>query len=166
MGFFSTGTKTRLQILFTFVLALALMSLHVPSLVKWIYPQWLIIVVLYWAFATPHLVNVGVACMIGFLLDFMYNAPVGENAVALITATYFIIFFSKQIKLFIFWKKVAAIFGLMIWCKLLPLLLQICLDKYFISWSALGQAVASTLVWLFIEWWFNYKRRSYFEIYY
>ncbi|MEI8054583.1 MAG: rod shape-determining protein MreD [bacterium] len=153
-------------ILSSFLVALVLMLVHLPSWSKWIYPEWLIVVVLYWAFAMPYRVNIGTAWLVGFLLDILYNVPVGGNALALVLAVYFIATFSSKINLLDFWKKAAVVFGLIVWCQLLPLLLSACLGKHFNFWPILSRSIMSTLVWLVVVLLFNYKRRSYFESYY
>ncbi|CAL7964307.1 Rod shape-determining protein MreD [Gammaproteobacteria bacterium] len=163
---FSKEIKIWLLILASFLAALALMLLRLPNWVEWIYPEWLVVVVLYWVFAMPYRVNVGVAWLVGFLLDILYNIPVGENALALVVAAYFTATFSRKISLLDFWKKAAVIFGLIVWCQLLPLLLSACLSKHISFWPIFSRAVMSTLVWLIIALLFNYKRRSYFESYY
>ena len=162
----STEIKICLLILASFLLALALMLLHLPNWVKWIYPEWLVVMVLYWVFIMPYRVNIGIAWLVGFLLDILYNTPVGENALALVLAAYFIIAFSRKINLLDFWKKAAVIFGLVVWCQLLPLLLSACLGKHFNFWPIFSRAIMSALLWLVIVLLFNYKRRSYFESYY
>ena len=166
MIFFPAKIKAWLLILSSFFVAFMFMFLNLPNWVEWICPQWLVVMVLFWAFTVPYRVNVGVAWVVGFLLDMLYNVPVGENALALVTATYFIILFSKKIKLLSFWKKTAVVFGLFIWCQLLPLLMQAFLGKHFVFWPIFSRAVISTLVWLLVELWFNYKKRLYFESYY
>lgn len=158
--------KIWLLILASFFVALALTFLRLPGWAEWIYPQWLVVMVLSWVFVMPYRVNVGIAWLVGFLLDILYNTPIGENALALVVAAYVIIMFGEEIKLLIFWKKAAIIFGLIVWCQLLPLLLQAYLGKYFNFWPILSRAIISAAMWLVIVQLFNYKRRSYFESYY
>jgi rod shape-determining protein MreD len=162
---FSKEIKIWFLILASFLMAAVLMLLHLPNWVKWIYPEWLVVVTLYWAFTMPYRVNVGIAWLVGFLLDILYNAPIGEHALALILAVYFLITFSRKINLLNFRKKAVVIFGLIVWCQLLPLLLSACLGKQFNFWPIFSRGLMSALVWLVMVLLFNYKRRSYFESY-
>jgi rod shape-determining protein MreD len=166
MVVFSTETKIWLIILSSFFGALMLMLLHLPNWVEWIYPQWLVLLVLYWSFTMPQRVNVGVAWLAGFFLDILYNAPIGEHALALVLAVFFITKFRGKIELLYFWKKAAVVFCLIIGCQLLPLLMQFCLGSRFYFWPIFSQAIISTLVWLIVESLFNYKRKLYLERYY
>lgn len=163
---FSKEMKLWFLILSSFLAAVMFTFLHLPNWAKWIYPEWLVVVVFYWAFAMPYRVNVGVAWLVGFLLDIVYNAPIGENALALVLAAYFIVTFGRRINLLSFWKKAAVIFGLFMWCQVLPLLLSAYLGKYLSFWPIFSRAIMSTLVWLAIVSLFNSRRRSYFESHY
>lgn len=163
---FSAEIKSWLLILTSFFVALVLMFLRLPSWSIWICPQWLGIVVLYWAWIMPQRVNVGVAWLVGVLLDFLYHTPVGENALALVLATYLIIKFREKFRLLYFWKKVLVLFSLIAWCQFLPFLMQVYLGEGTDFWPILTQGIVGTFVWLVIAVLFNRRRKLYFESYY
>ena len=165
MAVSSTELKIWLTISLSFFVALMLVFLHLPNWAEWVYPQWLVLVVLYWAFIMPQRVNVGIAWLIGFLLDILYNTPVGENASVLVLITYFIIKFGPTSRLLNFWKKAVISFGLIMLCQLLPLLMQVYLGGAFNFWPMLTRAIIGTLIWLLVVVSFNRQRKSYFESY-
>jgi rod shape-determining protein MreD len=167
MFLFSTETKDWLRIISSLFLAVVLMFLCVPSgISEWIYPPWLILVALYWIWFMPQRVSIGIAWLVGVLLDILYNVPVGEYALALVLAAYFIVKFSAKIESLGFWEKNAVVFGLITWCQLLPWLMQVFLGKYFNFWPIFSRAMVGALVWLIIVFWFNRQRKSHFENYY
>ncbi|EKE01957.1 MAG: hypothetical protein ACD_21C00015G0004 [uncultured bacterium] len=166
MSIFLTKTSSWSVIFVSFLVALIFTVLHLPSWIEWVYPEWLVITVLYWAFVMPQRVNVGIAWLVGVFLDMLYNAPIGEHALALVLVIYFVIKFGEKIRLLCFWKKAVVVFSLIISCQLLPALMQVYLGGRFCFWSILSRAIASTLIWLIIVLLFDYKRRLYFESYY
>jgi rod shape-determining protein MreD len=166
MATFSTQIKNWLLILIGFFTAFVLMFFRLPSWAEWICPQWLVLLLLYFAWAMPYRVNIGVAWIIGILLDLLYNVPVGEHALVLVLATYFVVRFSEKIESLDFWKKFFAIFGLIAGCQLLPGLMQIYLGVHFNFWPILSRSIMSAGVWLIIDLLFSKQRRIYFENYY
>lgn len=169
MVMISKEIKFLLLFLVSFFIAFSLVFLRIPDWSKLAYPQWLQVIILYWAFVMPNRINIGIACLAGFFLDIAYNTPIGENAFALIIATYFIIRFSREIKELFFWKKAIIIFGIITCCQILPVLLQICLDidKHADFCFVFSQSVTSTIVWLAIYLLFNnHKQKFHFEKHY
>lgn len=162
----TTTLKTWLLILSSFFVAILLVFVHLPSWAEWIYPQWLIVVLLYWVFTMPQRVNLGVAWVIGCLLDIFFGTPLGEHALTLVLITYFIIQWELKIKLLGFFEKSLIVFSLIVFSQLLPLLLQL----YFVGrpgdfWPILSRAFVSTLLWLFVILYFGNKGKINFENY-
>jgi rod shape-determining protein MreD len=163
---YSKELKIWLLVFFSFLGAFGLTLLHIPSFLELIYPQWLLIALLYWIFVMPYRVNVGIAWVVGFLLDLLYNAPVGENALILVMVSYIIILYGNKIKLLGLLQKIALMFVLVFCCQLLPLMLQMCFGGHFCFWPILGKTAASVVVLFFMDICFAYKEKFYFEKYY
>ena len=160
MNDFSPTIKIWIPILLSFLVSWLLMFLQLPARLEWLSPPWIVLVLLYWALMAPQYVNVGIACLIGFYLDIIYNVPIGENALMLVLMTYFIVKFRQKIIPLDVWKISIVIFGLMLLYQLLRFLTQIYLGEYFNIWSILGYAIVSALVWIpLASLLFNFQRK-------
>ncbi|HBY55844.1 MAG TPA: rod shape-determining protein MreD [Coxiellaceae bacterium] len=140
-------TKMWIPILLSFLVSWVLLFLQLPTWFEWLYPPLIVLVLLYWALTMPQYVNVGSALVVGIFLDILYNAPIGENAIALILMTYFVAEFRQKIIPLGFWKTSVVIFGLMLLYQSLRFLMQGYAGEYFNAWSILGYAIVSALVW-------------------
>lgn len=152
----------------SFFIALTLTFIDLPTWADWIYPEFLVIVLLYWIYTSCAYVNIGMAFLVGIALDIILDTPIGEHALVLILAAYFIIKFNSKIHLLDFEKRLALVFGLIFWCQFAPLLIQFCLGQSAFFWLSslkiLIKTLSSTLLWLVLPILLNRKKRINFEI--
>ena len=140
--------RAYLLILISIALALVLTFIRIPHHIAWLQPAWLIIIVLYWSLMAPQYINVGTAFFVGFMLDIMYNAPIGENCFALVLVCFLTTKFRHRIIPLGFWKSSLVIFGLALTYQLLKFLMQFFIGEYFNTWIILGGALTSALIWI------------------
>jgi rod shape-determining protein MreD len=127
-----------LVISFSFLLAFILTLLPMPEWASWARPAWVLLVLIYWNLTLPHEVNIGTAWFLGLLLDVLNNTLLGEHALAMAIASYFVVKMHARIKMFPLVQQ-----GLCVW--LLVLLYQ------FIIYSIQGfinEVPQSKLYWL------------------
>jgi rod shape-determining protein MreD len=70
--------------------ALVLALLPMPDWTIWWRPAWVLLVLIYWAMIAPAQVGVGVAWMIGLLVDVLSGTLLGEHALAYALVIYFV----------------------------------------------------------------------------
>lgn len=70
-------------IILSFVIALMLTVMPLPEWAEEIRPQWVVLVLIYWAMALPQRVSVGSGWVMGLLLDVVNDAVLGQHALAL-----------------------------------------------------------------------------------
>jgi rod shape-determining protein MreD len=75
-------------------------------------PDWLAMVLIYWALALPHRTNVGTAWVAGLLLDVLLGSTLGVRAMAMAITTYLAAFQFQKIRNFSLWQQ-ALIIGLL-----------------------------------------------------
>lgn len=80
------------------IIALMLTILPLPLWAAWFRPEWLVLVAIYWSIALPHRFNIGVAWLLGLLLDALSGTILGEHAFALMLVTYIAIKLHKRIR--------------------------------------------------------------------
>lgn len=77
-------------ILTSLFLAVVLALLPLPDWTTWYRPSWVVLVLIYWTINSPYRVNVGVAWVMGVLMDLLTGTLLGEHALAYTIVIYFV----------------------------------------------------------------------------
>lgn len=99
-------------ILFSLLLALIASIMPLPLSVDVFRPDWVLVVLLYWALALPNRVNVISAWLMGFLLDVLLGTVLGVHAAAMAIAVYIAADNYQKIRNFSVWQQ-ALIVGIL-----------------------------------------------------
>lgn len=70
-------------IIATLLAAAILAVLPLGRSLAWWRPEWLLLVLVYWAIALPHRVGLFTALVVGLVLDVMDGAPIGQHMLSL-----------------------------------------------------------------------------------
>lgn len=111
----------RLTILVTLCVAMLLMILPMPEWARPFRPQWVTLVLLYWAIALPHRVGVGSGFLAGIVLDVLTGTLLGQHALGLSIVIFIAIQLHQRIRVFPFWQQSLGILILLVIEHLLAL---------------------------------------------
>lgn len=75
---------------FTIILAFMLSLMHLPEWAADFRPNWVALVLIYWAMAIPDNVGVNMAWFAGLMLDISHGAIIGQHAIGLVLMIYII----------------------------------------------------------------------------
>jgi len=114
-------SEGRLVIIVTLCIALLLSMLPMPDWAQPYRPQWVTLVLLYWAIALPHRVGVGSGFVVGIVLDVLTGTLLGQNALGLSVVTFIAIQLHRRIRVFPFWQQSLGILMLLVIEHLLAL---------------------------------------------
>lgn len=113
-------------IILTIIVGLLLSELPLPASIAPYQPEWLILVLIYWAMALPERVGVGIAWFTGLLLDVLRDALLGQYALAFALTVFITLRLYQRIRNFPLRQQVISIFilmlihtGLVVWIKAL-----------------------------------------------
>ena len=81
---FQQGSHGYWLIVTSFLVAFVLAVLPLPQWLMWARPEWVALVLIYWAIALPHRVGILTALILGFMLDSLEGAVLGQNAFSLV----------------------------------------------------------------------------------
>lgn len=101
----------------TFLVGMILTIMPLPYWAIWFRPDWVLLVVIYWTLTCPDEIGVGIAWLVGLLLDILLASMLGEHALAFALVGYFCIKFHLRIHSLFFWRKTTAIFLLILLYK-------------------------------------------------
>ncbi|RUO41821.1 rod shape-determining protein MreD [Pseudidiomarina aestuarii] len=75
-------------LLLSYVVAMVLMVMPLPSMLEAWRPDWLSLLIIYWLLAIPHRVGVGTVLILGLLADILMGSVFGIYATALLIMAY------------------------------------------------------------------------------
>lgn len=116
-----SGGGGRLVIVTTLCIAMLLTILPMPEWARPFRPQWVTLVMLYWAIALPHRVGVGSGFVAGIILDVLTGTLLGQHALGLSVVTFVAIQLHQRIRVFPFWQQSLGILILLVMEHLLAL---------------------------------------------
>lgn len=80
---------SKLILLFTFIIAILLYILPLPYKFKWLMPNWLVLVLIYWIIFVPDIIGLSFTFMLGMLIDLLLGNLVGITSLSLMPVTFF-----------------------------------------------------------------------------
>lgn len=137
-------------LLSTLVIAFILTLLPLPMWADWFRPEWVPLVVIYWALMFPHHLSVGMAWVLGLLLDAVGGTLLGEQALALATIAYVAVKFQRRIRMFPLWQQSFAVLGLVALFQSIIFLIQGLIGELPTLWIYWLPSVISMLLWPWI----------------
>ena len=88
------------MILVSFIIALLLTTVPLPGALSDWRPAWVVMMLIYWCIVLPHRVGIGIAWLLGLILDVHTGALLGQNALGLSVIAYLTLRLHKQIRVF------------------------------------------------------------------
>jgi len=106
-------SSRRLPVIITFIVGLMLTVMPLADSVEPFRPDWLALVVIFWAMQLPRTWSVGSAWIIGIVLDVSYGTLLGQHALALCVIAFATVRFHLLMRVFPLSQLAATIFALL-----------------------------------------------------
>lgn len=84
----------------TLLAALALTMLPLPGVIEAFRPDWVLMLLIYWAMRMPHRYSVGTAWVVGIVLDVVQGTYLGQHALALSLVVFLTVKFHLLMRMF------------------------------------------------------------------
>ena len=97
----------------TIIIALMLEMFPLPDWAQWFRPDWVTLVLIYWAMAIPEQVGVTLAWIFGLLLDVTQGAILGQHAIGLVLVVYLVHLQYLRLRVFSLVQQAIVVFGLL-----------------------------------------------------
>lgn len=97
--------RSSLAIALTFITALWLSVMPMPSPLDLGRPMWLAMVVAYWVMALPHRVGLLTAWFAGLATDVLYGGLFGQHALVMTVVAWLMLLLYQRIRLFPLWQQ-------------------------------------------------------------
>lgn len=100
-------------ILLSFIIAFILSMVPLPQILQIVRPEFVTIVLIYWAIAVPNRIGVGIGWITGLIYDVSTDALLGQHALTFALIAYLAIKLHQRIRVFPVWQQALTIFVLM-----------------------------------------------------
>ena len=122
----------------TLLFAILLTIIPLPEWARYLRPEWVILVLIYWCMATPGRINVGIAWLMGMVVDVIHGNLLGQHALAFAIVAFVTVKLHRQIRVYPLWQQALSVFTL------------VALNQLFVIWTRglIDQAPDTWLYWL------------------
>ncbi|MCC6193596.1 MAG: rod shape-determining protein MreD [Burkholderiales bacterium] len=134
-------------ILLTFFVALLLNLVPASGLVLALRPDFLALVILYWCIQEPRYVGVGVAWLLGMVMDVADATVFGQHALAYAVLAYAAEYFRRRVLRFPLWQQAPQVAVLLVMCSGLVLLVRVVGGAALPGWIYAAPPVVGALLW-------------------
>lgn len=92
-------------IVLTLLVALMVTMIPLPNWIQELSPHWILLVLVYWSMALPTRIGVGIAWIMGLLLDVTYDDLLGQHALALAVVIFLTLNLHQRLRVFPIWQQ-------------------------------------------------------------
>ncbi len=145
----------------TFVIALLLTVAPLPEWARYLRPDWVGLVLIYWCLAVPDRVGVGTGWSVGLLVDLLTGSLLGQHAMALTIVAYLTLKLHLRVRLFPVWQQALTVLVLLILHQLLSLWVSRFIGRPGPPMYYWAPSLAGMFIWPFIYIALRSLRRSF-----
>lgn len=138
-------------ILLTFFLAFVANIAPASGLTLVLRPDFLALVILYWCVQEPRYVGVGVAWMLGLVMDVGDATVFGQHALAYAVLAYGAEYFRRRVQRFPLWQQAPQVGVLLLVCAALVLLVRVVGGAPLPQWTYVMSPIVGALLWPLIS---------------
>lgn len=140
----------QLPVLVTLLIAFMLMIAPVPAAAEPFRPDWLALVLVFWAMTVPRSYSVGIAWLIGIVLDVAQGTLLGQHALALCVIVYITAKFHLLMRVFPLSQLTATVFALLALYQFLLFWINGVAGVTAPASTYWGPVISSTMLWPFL----------------
>jgi rod shape-determining protein MreD len=134
-------------VLVTVALAAILTLVPLPSVFEALRPYWVALVLIYWGLETQGLISLGLAFLIGLLLDLLTGSLLGLHALSLVILVYLVTRFRARIRFFPPWQQALSVLGLLLNDRIIMLWIMSLRGEPLPSLDFWAPPVVGTAIW-------------------
>ena len=139
----------RLPVVITLVVGLMLSIMPLPDAVEPFRPDWLALLLIFWAMQLPRSWSVGTAWIVGIVLDVSYGTLLGQHAVALCVIVFATVRFHLLMRVFPLSQLTLTIFALIALYQFILFWINGVAGVTAPSITYWGPVISGTIIWPF-----------------
>jgi rod shape-determining protein MreD len=110
-------------------------------------PDFVALVLVFWSIHQPRKVGIGIAFMMGLLMDVHDAALLGQNALSYTLLSYFAIMIHRRVLWFKVWTQAAHVLPLLLMMQCVQLVVRIAVSGMFPGWLYFMESVLAAALW-------------------
>lgn len=127
--------------------------LNLQPLGGWIgVPDFVALVLVFWSIHQPRKVGIGVAFLMGLLMDVHDAALLGENALAYTLLSYFAITIHRRVLWFPTASQIWYILPLLLMTQLVQMVVQLLVSGKMSGWAFFLESLVAAALWPLVTW--------------
>ena len=134
-------------ILLTFIMALLLTIIPLPDWARYVRPDWVCLVLIYWCLALPERVGVITGWFTGLLLDLLSGTLLGQHALSLTIVAWLTLKLHQRVRLFPVWQQALTVLILLVLNQLLSLWVSRIIGRPGVPFYYWAPSLAGMLIW-------------------
>ena len=115
-------------------------------------PDFVALTLVFWSIYQPRKVGIGIAFLMGLVMDVHSASLLGENALAYTLLSYFAITIHRRVLWFRSTVQALHVLPLLLVMQVVQVLVQLAVTGKTPDWSYFAQSFVSTLVWPLVCW--------------
>lgn len=145
--YITKGLTTILILFITFMCALLLSLLPLPYHLKWLMPNWLVLVLIYWTVFIPKLIGILFTFILGIIIDLLLGNLIGTTSLCLLPVAFFADLLCYKFRSFNIWQQFLMIAVLVGISQLIRLWIQLYIHHPPINLIYWANIPISTITW-------------------
>lgn len=131
----------------TIIAAFMLAIMPLPDWAVNFRPDWVTLVMIYWAMALPASIGVTIAWMTGLMLDVSHGAVLGQHALGLVIVVYFIHTQHQRLRVASLLQQAIVVFFMLLLKQFISLWVTGIMGRAPDSWLYFMPSLTSALLW-------------------
>lgn len=131
----------------TIIAAILLALLPLPEVLSDLKPYWVALVVIYWAMETRNILNMGIAFLIGLLLDVLSGSLMGLHALSLVVMVFLVKRFRSRLRFFPPWQQALSVLALLVNDRIILIWITALLGEEIPTWKYWLSPLIGMVIW-------------------
>tara|TARA_B100001094_G_C18192496_1_gene808251 strand:+ start:3079 stop:3558 length:480 start_codon:yes stop_codon:yes gene_type:complete len=154
-------TKSTSIVWLTFLFALLLEIMPLPHWFDALRPDWVLIVMSYWALALPHRYSVFTACGLGIILDLLLGATIGSRGLAMSIIIYIVALNYQRLRNFPIWQQALILTTTSFIYHTILFWIEYVISQVKFDPTFLLPIISNMLIWPWAHWFLRRIRRHF-----
>ncbi len=127
--------ERRSLILLSIMAAVFLSLLPLPEMLAPFKPYWVAMVLIYWTLETQDMISLGLAFLIGLVLDTLSGSLMGLHALSLVVMVFLVQRFRSRLRFFPPWQQALSVLGLLVNDRIILIWITVLLGEPLPTWE-------------------------------
>ena len=130
----TSNRESRSLILLSIMAAVFLSLLPLPEMLMPFKPYWVAMVLIYWTLETQDMISLGLAFLIGLVLDTLSGSLMGLHALSLVVMVFLVQRFRSRLRFFPPWQQAFSVLGLLVNDRIILIWITVLLGESLPTW--------------------------------